>query len=111
MPKFDSDLRGPKSDEEGVRRVYDALVKAGYRIGVQDGAREEFPPPMSKDDAVSEVMSCDDGFFIVFDDDSTEQQDRFGYIYFVYGNEPGEVVCDYTTNLEHVIEPLTKNWL
>lgn len=101
----------PATDEQGVKRVYKALTEAGYTIGVQDGAHEEFPAPMSKKDAVAEVMSCDDGFFIVHNDGTTNQADRFGYVYFVFGNDPGEVVCDYTTNLEHVIGPLTENWL
>ena len=103
-------MAAPSSDKAGVRQTYRALRAAGFTIGVQDGAHEEFPAPMSEEDAIGEVMSCDDGFFIVHNDGTTNQADRFGYVYFVFGNSPEEVINDYTTNLENVIEPMSAKW-
>lgn len=100
-------MGAPTTDRDGVQQTYRALTEAGYIIGVRDGAGEDFAAPMTETDAIEEVMSCDDGYFLVFRPDQTE---RVGWVYFVFGNSPEEVICDYTLNLEHVIGPLTENW-
>lgn len=99
----------PRDDKDGVEQTWDAIVAAGYDVGVQDGAGEEFYG-LDKDRAVAEVMSCDDGFFVVMPKGETDQRKREGYVYFVFGNSPEEVINDYTTNIEHIIDPLSKRW-
>ena len=95
----------PATDLQGVKRVYKALVEAGFGIDTQDcdtGKRIKG----DKATVIAEATAADDGYFIV-----TKDGDDFGWIWFVYGNDPGEVVCDHTTNLSFVIDPLTENWL
>lgn len=31
-----------------------------------------------------------------------------GKLYFVFGNEPGEVLCDYSTSLDHIVAPINE---
>jgi hypothetical protein len=99
----------PRDDKDGVEQTWDAIVAAGFDVGVQDGANEEFYG-LTKERAVAEVMSCDEGFFIVMPKGETNQALREGYIYFVFGNAPEEVINDYTTNLDYIIDPLSKRW-
>ena len=102
-------MAAPRDDKAGVKQTWQALHDAGYDVGVQDGAGEEFAG-LSKKDAVAEVMSCDEGFFVAMPKGETDQSKRDGWVYFVFGNSPEEVINDYTTNLDHVIEPLSKRW-
>ena len=37
-------------------------------------------------------------------------QSKSGHVFFVLGNDPEEVICDYTINLDHVIGPLMESW-
>lgn len=99
----------PRDDKDGVEQTYDALVAAGYDVGVIDGAGEEFFG-LDRDAAIAEVMSCDDGYFLVMPKGVTGSENRFGWVYFAFGNSPEEVINDYTTNLDHVIDPLSKRW-
>jgi|SRR6478735_7863677 len=97
-------MSAPRDDKAGVKQTFKALTEAGYSVDAQDGAREVFVNP-TKQEAVEAVMSCDDGYFLVKQDG-----EYIGWVWFVLGNSPYEVISDYTTNLDHVIEPLTKKW-
>lgn len=97
-------MSAPRDDRAGVKQTWKALTEAGYGITVQDGEREEFPD-LSKAEAVETVMSCDDGYFLVSDDNG-----YVGWVWFVFGNSPEEVICDHTTSLSHVLDPLTEKW-
>ena len=97
-------MSAPKSDKAGVKKAYRALVKAGYSVDVIDGAGDEFSG-LDEAGAISEVMSCDDGYFVAYDGAA-----RIGFVWFVFGNEPYEVISDYSLSLSHVIDPLTEGW-
>lgn len=94
----------PTQEQKNVEQVWDALNAAGYVIDVRDGAGEDWTS-LDKDEAVAEVTSCDEGYFVVYDGD-----ERVGWVWFVFGNLPAEVVSDYTTNLEPVLSPLFREW-
>ena len=97
-------MAAPRDDKAGVKQTWQALTDAGYTIDVVDGAEETFTG-LTKKQAVAEVMSCDDGYFIVHKDG-----ERVGWVWFVFGNSPEEVICDHSTTLSHVLDPLTKKW-
>lgn len=99
-------MGAPTSDKAGVRQTYRTIKNAGLRVVVVDGAGEEFHNLTTEDEVIAEVMSCDDGYFIVFDGDQ-----RIGFIWFVFGNDPEEVICDYATSLSYLIDPLTDGWM
>lgn len=98
----------PGTDKAGVRQTIRALRNADHVIhGVQDGAGEvhKFKRDASEDDIIAEVMSCDDGYLLV-----TLPGGSTSHVYFVFGNDPAEVVCDYGISLEPVVGPLTTSW-
>lgn len=97
-------MNKPHTERAGVEQTWDALTAAGYSITAWDGTGEEFPG-LERDDAIREVMSCDDGHFIVF-----KNGERVGWVWFVFGNDPVEVISDYTLTLMHILDPLTDGW-
>lgn len=101
-------MSAPSSDKAGVRQTIRALRAASHVVhGVEDGASErfDFAPDASEDAIIAEVMSCDDGFLLVtLPDGSTS------HVYFVFGNEPFEVICDHGVSLSPVLDPLMEGW-
>jgi ABC-type Zn uptake system ZnuABC Zn-binding protein ZnuA len=101
-------MTAPTSDKAGVRQTIRALRNADHVIyAVEDGASEvhKFDAKASEDDIIAEVMSCDDGYLLVRLPDGTES-----HVYFVFGNDPEEVVCDHGVSLSPVLDPLTESW-
>lgn len=97
-------MGAPSSDLAGVKQVYKALTEAGFTIETQDcDTRERIKG--DKATVIAEATAADDGYFIV-----TKGGEDFGWVWFVYGNSPEEVVCDHTTNLSYILDPLTKAW-
>lgn len=94
----------PKDDRAGITQIVRALDKAGWiptRVDYGDG---EYVIAHGVPETVDEVVAVDDAFVIV------QRGTRDGWVRFVLGNDPDEVVCDYTVNLEDVIGPITKGW-
>lgn len=102
----------PTTDRGGIEQVIRALRAAGWELDfVCDG--EEDVPVKTELEATEEVLAVDDAYLNVkreFDETGQVRRADTGYVYFVMGNDPDEVVCDYTTNLESVIGPLTTSW-
>lgn len=95
----------PTTDRGGVTQVVQALVADGWRLElVDDGDENITRTPVS---AIDAIMAVDDSRLYVSrhrDDDHA-----YGWVRFVLGNSPEEVVCDFTTNLE-VVDALTSSW-
>jgi hypothetical protein len=101
-------MSAPSSDKAGVRQTIRALRAADHVItAVEDGASElhNFAPDASEDAIIAEAMSCDDGYLIVRLPDGRES-----HVYFVFGNDPEEVICDHGVSLEPVLGPLMDGW-
>jgi hypothetical protein len=79
-----------------VARIVARALDKGYLLTVFDG--EEFPV-MHSDDAdevLGELGHCDEEWLYV----ENAARQKIGTIYFVYGNDPDEVVCDCTDKPE-----------
>lgn len=97
-------MSAPSSDRAGVKQTFKALTKAGYTIEAQDAEGDKIEAKTAKA-AADHVMTCDDGYFTVF-----QNGERVGFVWFVFGNSPEEVICDHSTSLSHVLDPLTRSW-
>lgn len=83
-----------------VKRVVKAAFAAGYTLKVDDG---EDVLELNDVASVNKVMfSVDDENLLVFKD-----KRKIGRVYFVYGNDGTDVICDYTTNLEAMLADAT----
>lgn len=79
----------------------DALLDAGYYLGLNDGEETVVTACASVPDLVAASMSSADG-----------KRQYIGWVRFIYGNGNGgfDVISDYTINLESAIGP-TMKWI
>ena len=74
-----------------TRSLYRRLKKAGFEpVGVDDRCGEGPERPKSEDHALDVLTACDESTLTI-----KRNGERFA-LYLVYGNSPGELVCDYT---------------
>lgn len=96
-------MSAPSSDKAGIRQTVRALKEAGWELDYVDD-REEITPVSTETTAIEAVTAVDEAFLHVTRGDDT------GYVFFVMGNDPEEVICDHTVNLSVVLDPLTEGW-
>lgn len=96
-------MAAPTTDRGGIQQVVRALRAAGWELDSAWDGEESLENP-SETAAIDWVMACDQGH-IYF-----KKGDTLGWVFFVLGNAPYEVVNDYTTNLEDTLGPLFKTW-
>lgn len=84
-------------EKEICTAVVDALLKAGFRISVDNGD-DETNAFSSKPTIIKHMFLTDDERLYVY-----LAGKCFGWVYFVYGNDGYDVISDYTINLEPFI--------
>ena len=98
-------MPAPSSDTAAIRQVIRALKAADYPlVHVYDG--EEEIEVTTETEAIDAITAVDDAYLYV----RTPNRGILGWVRFVMGNDPEEVVCNHTTNLSPVIDPVTKAW-
>ena len=95
-------MSAPKTDRAGIKQIWKALVAADYKVIAVDAEDDELITETA-DEAADHIMTCDDGAFRVEGPDS-------GWVWFVFGNSPEEVVADHSVNLSPVIDPVVHGW-
>lgn len=78
------------------------LIKAGYTLGVHDGEELVLGNCTDQKALIEAMQSVDEEHLMVYKDNK-----RVGWVFFVYGNSGWDVIADYTTNLESVMESVT----
>lgn len=97
-------MTAPKDDRDGVLQTFRALIAAGWtEPSVWDG--EEETRVTTEAQAADIVMSVDQAHLHVKGPLGSQ-----GWVFFVLGNDPDEVICDHTVNLSEVLDPLTQGW-
>lgn len=94
----------PSTDREAVTQIIRALKAAGYVLDYVNDGEESFPV-RTETEALDGIFAVDEA--VLYVDHPTE---RRSHVYFVLGNEPFEVACDYGVSLEPVMGPLTESW-
>lgn len=85
------------------KRIASAVIRsglnAGYTITVNDG--EGMPVKRSSDHDVilAAMFSVDEEHLEFF-----KEGKRVGWVFFVYGNDGWDVICDHTVNLSDILE-------
>jgi hypothetical protein len=94
----------PTSDRGGIQQVIRTLKAAGYELdSVWDG--EESTKVSNETEALAVIMELDQATLYVGKDGHSTS-----YVFFVLGNAPDEVVCDYTVDLTPV-DALIDEWI
>lgn len=98
-----------------VRRVVRDLLKAGYQLFVVDNdwAGEEANTSINNSaESLERLFDVDDEYLYVAPKGFKQIAGRGTgtWVRFVFGNDGWDVICDYTTNLEGIIEPISE-WI
>lgn len=100
-------MGAPTTDRGGIQQTIRALVADGWLLRyVYDG--EERVKVTNEPEAIEAIMAVDDAALHVARHGEAGTY-ATGWVRFVMGNDPDEVVCDYTTNLE-CVDALTNGW-
>lgn len=88
------------------RFIMDAKA-AGYTMNVDNGGDEfELPEPTNNVKLLLDTMfATDDERLYLF---LPGKERPVGWVWFVYGNSGWDVISDYTTNLQHVMDGASK---
>lgn len=88
-----------------VKRTVDALIKAGYWLNVDNGGdTEELDEPTQDREALHKVLGeTDDERIMVY---RAVDGPLCAWVLLVYGNDGWDVISDYTTNIDPIIEPI-----
>ena len=79
-----------------TRSLINSLIAAGAAIvSGNNGEGEDFPfTPDDVDGFLKELTACDEASLFV----KTPNSKKSRWMYLVFGNSPGELVCDYTVD-------------
>lgn len=90
------------SDEAAVKRIVSALNLAGHKPKSVDHGDGDVVNVAFVDEAVAEVMSVDEAYYIT---------SLGGWVRFVLGNgDPLDLVADHTLDLSAIIDPIMREW-
>ena len=89
-------------EKQIVEKTVHTLTNQGYFLSVWDG--EEFAIRRASDakGVIAAMMQTEEDTLRVLDGEGK----RVGFVYFVYGNDGWDVICDYSTALETTLEPV-----
>ena len=98
----------PSNDHEAITLILEGLSQKGLTITeVMDDTwcPDERTVVTTVQDAIDLACGVDEAYVYVLTPD-----DQNGWIRFVLGNDPEEVVCDHTVNLSEFIDPIVNPW-
>lgn len=99
-------------EQDIVTRAVDAFLAAGFALQTNQSGGPWVPerPATDRDLILAELMQVDDEHMAVIkagaDPMASGQHTCEGWVRFVYGNDGYDVISDYTTNLEAILEPV-----
>ena len=95
-------MSAPSTDAAAMRHIIRALRADDWTlVKVFDG--EEDVPVTNESEAIEAITAVDDAYLFV------KRGEESGWVFFVLGNEPLEVACNYTTNLT-AVDRVTREW-
>jgi hypothetical protein len=85
-----------------VRRVVRAALKAGYTVSIFDSEEWAVKRSTSYRAVMDNMMQTDEEVMRLRD----KEGNNMGFIFFVYGNDGYDVICDYALSLEEFLKPI-----
>lgn len=84
-----------------VLALIDQALAEGYELSVNDG-EEQHPWTTDRAAVVADIMNTDEDRLYL------RKNHQTAWVFLVYGNEGWTVICDYSTSLEALLEPVNK---
>jgi len=98
----------PSNDREAISLIIDGLIAAGCTPTMsRDGGNDDLPYT-DKESALDWLTSCDESVLFVDLPEGAER--KSSHIYFVLGNDPEEVACDYGVSISPYLDPIVNPW-
>lgn len=91
-----------------TKSLFETLQKHGLTIlSVDNGENETFFDDTTLENFVEETMACDEAYLYVRTPSGQKRT-----VFLVYGNDPGELVCDYGVceELDDAVRQHYNNW-
>lgn len=101
----------PSNDKEAITLILKGLTKAGCKVTsvCEDSWNpNDLTAVSSVTEAVDMVTRVDEAVVYLDLPEGAERESTF--IYFVLGNDPEEVACDYGVSLSPYIDPIVEPW-
>ena len=98
----------PQNDREAISLIIDGLIERGCKPTVSRDGEGEDLYYTDKESALDWLTSCDES--VLFVDLPEGAGRKSSHIYFVLGNEPIEVACDYGVSLDPYLSPIVNPW-
>jgi hypothetical protein len=95
----------PSNDREAISLILHGLEERGVIIDESHDGAGEVLIHTDHAETLDWLTSCDDSTLSV-----TLPNGQASWVYFVLGNEPEEVACDYGVSLSEFIDPITDPW-
>lgn len=89
-----------------VRAYVKAILAAGHFVTVNDGGEDTVIKSRKLNEIVKAMRTTDEDVLKLTNDAGHAT----GWLYFVYGNEPHEVLNDHTVNLSSILDPVTDKY-
>jgi hypothetical protein len=91
-----------------ARKVVRALLDAGYELTINNGGEgNEIPWSRNFSEVMAAMFATDDEHLITRKPDAFKDDAPLkSFVYFVYGNDGWDVICDYGVSLEPVLAPI-----
>lgn len=93
-----------------ARAAVSALIAGGFLVTVFDCEEYTLTDSGDVESILAAVFTTDDDRLYVrkvaAETPATHDSEFFGWVWFVYGNSGWDVISDYTTNLESLLEPV-----
>jgi|SRR5215831_4260092 len=84
-----------------TKTLLEYLLAAGFEIRSGDNGEEQFKfDPSKLGEFIDNLTACDESRLYI-----AKGGEKFG-LYLVYGNSPGELVCDYAWSAKHENSPV-----
>lgn len=108
---------GERTEQRAIKRAEKRIAKAiidemladGYAVAVDNGGDDyELAPSTNAKQIQRAMMATDQEHLIAY-----QGTKRIGWVFLVYGNSGWDVVNDYTTNLEPIMQrvrPIEDEW-
>ena len=82
-----------------VTALIDHALAEGYELSVDDG-EEQHPWTTDRAAVIDNIMEADEDRLYL------RRDGHAAWVFLVYGNEGWTVICDYSTSLEALLEPI-----
>jgi len=91
-----------------VRRIVRALLAAGYEVSVNNGGDYNEIPYTKDFELINKTLFATDEEHILCRLVKNAEIIKTSFVFLVYGNSGWDVVNDYGTSLEPVMEPINR---